>query len=64
MSDAKNAIEAAITEMQRLQEKVRVLTEALADIINYDGGADNALQDFDVMERAHSALRSSHERHS
>ncbi len=32
------------------------LLAALEDILEYDGGADNALQDRYVMERAHDAV--------
>lgn len=47
---------AAETRAERAESELAVIREALEEIINYSGGADNALEDPYVMERARAAL--------
>lgn len=51
----------AVNNHERLKRQVEELRASLTEILDYNGGADNALEDDYVMERAVAALESTKE---
>jgi len=52
----RDARHAAAEIANEADEQIQELAESLEDVLNYDGGADSALEDEYVMERAQEAL--------
>lgn len=54
--DNREASERELTANAILMEHAPELLHSLMEIVNYDGGADNALEDQYVMARAHEVI--------